>query len=257
MRPNRLRQIWAEGGSVVNGWLAIPGVFSTEVMAAQGWDSLTVDMQHGVVDYQAMVSMLAAIATSNAVPVVRVPWLDPAAIMKALDAGAYGVIVPMVNTPEDAQRLVDWTTYAPKGGRSYGPIRAMLYGGADYPAHADATIVRFAMIETKQALDNLDAILATPGLDAVYVGPSDLSLSLGCAPKFEDLDPPAAAAVQTIVDKATAAGVIPGIHCGSVAGALGRVRQGFRFVTIGSDNRFMATGAAETVKGMRAGLAKG
>jgi 4-hydroxy-2-oxoheptanedioate aldolase len=214
-------------------------------------------MQHGVVDYQAMVSMLAAIATSNAVPVVRVPWLDPAAIMKALDAGAYGVIVPMVNTPEDAQRLVDWTTYAPKGGRSYGPIRAMLYGGADYPAHADATIVRFAMIETKQALDNLDAILATPGLDAVYVGPSDLSLSLGCAPKFEDLDPPAAAAVQTIVDKATAAGVIPGIHCGSVAGALGRVRQGFRFVTIGSDNRFMATGAAETVKGMRAGLAKG
>lgn len=257
MRENRLRRIWAEGGSVVNGWLAIPSVFSAEVMAAQGWDSLTVDMQHGVVDYQAMVSMLAAIATSNAVPVVRVPWLDPGAIMKSLDAGAYGVIVPMVNTPEDARRLVEWTTYAPKGGRSYGPIRAMLYGGADYPAHADATIVRFAMIETAEALGNLDAILATPGLDAVYVGPSDLSLSLGCAPRFEDLDPPAAAAVQTIVAKATAAGVIPGIHCGSVAGALGRVKQGFRFVTVGSDNRFMAAGAAETVQGMRRGLATG
>ena len=179
MRENRLRTLWQADQAVVNGWLAIGNSFSAETMAHQGWDSLTIDMQHGVIDYAAMVTMLQAISTTDAVPVVRVPWLEPGIIMKSLDAGAYGIICPMVNTREDAQRLVSYTHYAPQGARSFGPVRALLYGGADYAAKANETVVAFAMIETAQALDNLDAILSVEGLDAIYIGPSDLSLALG------------------------------------------------------------------------------
>jgi 4-hydroxy-2-oxoheptanedioate aldolase len=208
MRPNPLRTLWSSGGSAVNGWLAIANGFSAETMAHQGWDSLTIDLQHGVVDYQAMVTMLQAISTTPTAPVVRVPWLEPGILMKCLDAGAYGVICPMVNTREDAQNLVAWTHYAPRGTRSFGPIRALLYGGADYPQHANDTIVTFAMIETAQALDNLDDILSVEGLDAIYIGPSDLSLALGCTPTFDDLDPKDAEAVDNILERAKAHGVV-------------------------------------------------
>ena len=165
-------------------------------MAHQGWDTLTVDLQHGVVEYAGMVTMLQAISTTPTVPLVRVPWLEPGIVMKSLDAGAYGVICPMVNGPDDAAKLVAWTHYAPRGTRSYGPVRALLYGGADYPEHANDTIVVFAMIETAKALDNLDAILSVEGLDAVYVGPSDLSLALGCKPSFDDVEPKVAQAID-------------------------------------------------------------
>jgi 4-hydroxy-2-oxoheptanedioate aldolase len=252
MRPNRLRDIWQAGGAVVNGWLAIPNSFSAETMAHQGWDSLTIDMQHGVVDYQAMVTMLQAISTTNTVPVVRVPWLEPGILMKSLDAGAYAVICPMINTREDAQKLVAYTHYAPQGTRSFGPVRALLYGGADYPQHANKTIVSFAMIETAQALDNLDEILSVEGLDAIYIGPSDLSIALGCKPTFDDLDPPAAQAVDHILARAKAHGVVAGIHNGSPEAARKRIAKGFQFVTIGSDARLMAAGSQEILAKMKA-----
>lgn len=254
MRPNRLREIWAQGGAAVNGWLAIPNSFSAETMAHQGWDSLTIDLQHGVVDYQAMVPMLQAVSTTPTVPVVRVPWLEPGILMKALDAGAYGVICPMVNTRADAEKLVAYTHYAPRGTRSFGPVRALLYGGSDYPQHANDTIVAFAMIETAQALDNLDDILATRGLDAVYIGPSDLSLALGCKPTFDDLDPKAAEAVQHILARAKAHGVVAGIHNGTPEAALQRIAMGFQFVTVSSDARLMAAGAQQVVTTMRGGM---
>jgi 4-hydroxy-2-oxoheptanedioate aldolase len=251
MRENRLRTLWAEGRAAVNGWLAIPSSFSAEVMAHQDWDSLTIDLQHGVIDYQAAVTMLTAISTTSTVPVIRVPWLEPGILMKSLDAGAYGVICPMVNTRDDAARLVAYTNYAPRGTRSFGPIRALLYAGADYPQHADRTIVRFAMIETAQALDNLDAILSVEGLDAIYIGPSDLSLALGCKPAFDEVDPPVAAAIEHILERAKAHGVVAGIHNGSPAAARARVARGFRFVTIGSDARLMAAGAQQVLASMR------
>ena len=252
MRENRLRSIWASGGAVVNGWLAIPNGFSAETMAHQGWDSLTIDLQHGVIDYQAMIPMLQAISTTDTVPVVRVPWLEPSMLMKALDAGAYVLICPMVNTREDAQKLVAWTHYAPRGTRSFGPIRALLYSGADYQKHANDTIVTFAMIETAQALDNLDDILSVEGLDAVYIGPSDLSLSLGCTPTFDDLDPKAAEAVEHILARAKAHGVVAGIHNGTPESALKRIAKGFQFVTVSSDARLMAAGAQAVMAKMRA-----
>jgi 4-hydroxy-2-oxoheptanedioate aldolase len=256
MRENRLRSLWQAGGAAVNGWLAIPNAFSAETMAHQGWDTLTIDMQHGLIDYQAMVGMLQAISTTPTVPVVRVPWLEPGILMKSLDAGAYAVICPMINTREDAQKLVAYTHYAPQGTRSFGPIRALLYGGADYPQHANKTIVTFAMIETAQALDNLDDILSVEGLDAIYIGPSDLSLALGCTPTFDDLDPPAAQAVDHILARAKAHGVVAGIHNGSPEAALKRIAKGFQFTTIGSDARLMAAGAQQVVSRMKAGLAQ-
>lgn len=252
MRENRLRTLWQSGGAAINGWLAIPNSFSAETMAHQGWDSLTIDLQHGVVDYQSMVPMLQAISTTDTVPVVRVPWLEPGIIMKTLDAGAYGVICPMINTREDAQKLVAWSHYAPRGTRSFGPIRAFLYGGADYPQHANDTIVTFAMIETAQALDNLDAILSVEGLDAIYIGPSDLSLALGCRPVFDDVDPKAQEAIDHILERAKAHGLVAGIHNGTPEGAMARIAKGFQFTTVSSDARLMAAGAQQIVSKMRA-----
>jgi 4-hydroxy-2-oxoheptanedioate aldolase len=253
MRENRLRTLWKQDKAAVNGWLAVPNGFSAETMAHQGWDSLTIDLQHGVIDYQAMVGMLQAISTTDTVPVVRVPWLEPGIIMKTLDAGAYGVICPMVNTAEDAQRLVAYTRYAPRGTRSFGPVRALLYAGADYAQHANDTIVAFAMIETAQALDNLDAILSVDGLEAIYIGPSDLSLALGCRPVFDDPDPKAVQAIEHILERAQAHGVVAGIHNGVPDVALARVAKGFRFVTVGSDARLLAAGSQQILTRMRAG----
>ncbi|HQR20634.1 MAG TPA: aldolase/citrate lyase family protein [Burkholderiaceae bacterium] len=252
MRDNRLRSIWNSGGAAVNGWLAIGNSFAAETMAQQGWDSLTIDLQHGMVDYVSMIPMLQAISTTATVPVVRVPWLEPGILMKTLDAGAYAVICPMVNTREDAQRLVSYTQYAPRGTRSYGPVRATLYGGADYFQHANDTIVRFAMIETAQAIDNLDAILSVEGLDAVYIGPSDLSISLGCKPTFDELEPRAAQAVEHVLARARHHGVVAGIHNGTPEAALARIAMGFQFVTISSDARLMAAGAQQVIAKMRA-----
>ena len=251
MRENRLRTLWKSGGAAVNGWLAIANGFSAEMMAQQGWDSLTIDLQHGVIDYQGMIPMLQAISTTQTVPVVRVPWLDPAYLMKALDAGAYAVICPMVNTREDAERLVAYTSYAPRGTRSYGPVRALLYGGADYPQHADDSIVRFAMIETAQALENVDAIMSVPGLDAVYIGPSDLSLALGCKPAFDDVAPPVAQAIDHILARAKAHGLVAGIHNGTPESAMARIKRGFQFVTVSSDARLLAAGSQEILGKMR------
>jgi 4-hydroxy-2-oxoheptanedioate aldolase len=215
MRENRIRSLWARDEAVVNGWLAIPNSFSTETMAHAGWDSLTLDMQHGVIDYQSAVTMLTAISTTQTVPVVRVPWLDPGIIMKMLDAGAYAIICPMVNTRADAEKLVTAMRYPPQGSRSFGPIRALLHPGPDYPQHAKATVIAFAMIETRQALDNLDEILSVQGLDAIYIGPADLSLALGCTPRFDREEQPVVEAIDLILAKAREHGVVPCIHNGT------------------------------------------
>jgi 4-hydroxy-2-oxoheptanedioate aldolase len=251
MRPNRLRTLWAEGQSAINGWLSIPSGFAAETMAHQGWDSLTVDLQHGIIDYAAAVEMLTAISTTAAVPLVRVPWLEPGIIMKSLDAGAYGVICPMISKPDEAAHFVACTRYAPRGTRSFGPARALLYAGADYPQHADATLVRFAMIETAEALDNLDAIFAVEGLDAIYVGPTDLSLALGCRPELDNVDAPVAQAIEHILARAQAHGLIAGIHNASAETARRRLDMGFRFVSIGSDARLMAAGARQALTQVR------
>ena len=256
MRENRLRKIWADGGAAVNGWLAVPSAFSAETMAHQGWDSLCIDLQHGVVDYQAAVNMLTAISTTSTVPLVRVPWLEEGILGKVLDAGAYGVICPMVNTAMDAERLVRATHYAPIGSRSVGPVRALLYGGQDYLKHANDTVVVFAQVETQQSLDNLEEILKVPGLDAIYIGPADLSLSLGCNSTFDDVDPPVAEAIEYVVAKCREHGVIAAIHNGSPEYAQKRIEMGFQLVTISSDARLMAAGSQQILGKMRSSMAE-
>ena len=256
MRENRIKTIWKQGQAAVNGWLAIPNVFSAETMAHAGWDSLTIDMQHGVVDYSAVLTMLTAVSTTAAIPLVRVPWLDPGIIMKVLDAGAYGVICPMINSRSDVERLVGAMRYPPKGQRSFGPIRAFLYAGADYPQHANEAMLAFAMIETRQALENLDDILSVDGLDAVYIGPSDLSLALGCTPKLDQDEKPVVEAIDHILARARKHGIVAGIHNATPDYARRMIAKGFQFVTVGSDARLMAAGAQQVVAAMRASPVK-
>ena len=253
MRDNILRRRWQEGGSALNGWLQIADSFAAETMAHQGWDSLTIDMQHGAIGYQSAFGMLQAISTTDAVPMVRVPWLDPGIIMKMLDAGAYGIICPMVNDRAQAETLVSACRYAPDGNRSFGPIRGLLYGGADYVEHANLTVLAIAMIETREALDNLDEILSTPGLDGIYIGPSDLSLSLGQPPRQDIAEGPVAEAIDTILAAAKRHGVVAGLHNQTVEFALGAVARGFQLVTVGSDSRLMAAGARAVVEAFRGG----
>ena len=248
MRSNTIKTLWSQGTATVNGWLSIPSSISAEIMAHQGWDSLTIDLQHGLVDYQAALTMLQAVSTKDVTPLARVPWLEAGIIMKLLDAGAYGIICPMVNTPEDAARLVSYCRYAPAGQRSFGPTRALFYAGADYAKYANDTVLTLAMIETRQALDNVEAIAATPGLDGVYIGPSDLSLSMGYTPKLDQDEPAVLEAIERIRAAAKNAGIAAGIHCLEPGYARRMIEQGFDMVTIGSDIRLLGTAAATAVK---------
>ena len=177
-RANRVRELWQAGKPVINSWLGIPSSFSAEVMAHAGWDSLVVDMQHGMIDYQMMVTMLQGISTTETVPLVRVPWNDPAHIQKALDAGAYGIICPMINNRAEAEKFVGSMRYAPLGYRSSGPIRASLYGGADYHAKANDIVVAFGMIETVEAIEQPRRDPVDAGARRGLCRPRDLSISL-------------------------------------------------------------------------------
>jgi 4-hydroxy-2-oxoheptanedioate aldolase len=258
VRENTLKTIWARGDAVVNGWLAIPSAFSAEVMAHQGFDSLTVDMQHGVVDYQVAVTMLQAISTTAVIPLARVPWNDPGRLMKILDAGVYGVICPMISTRAQAEALVEACKYPPRGYRSWGPVRASLYAGTDYGDRANEDVIAIPMIETKEALENLDDILSVPGVDAIYVGPSDLSLALGCKPRLDQTDAPVVEAQQRIVEACKRHGVVAGIHCNTPEYALRMIGAGYRLVTLASDGRMLAAKAAADVAAVRkSGVAAG
>lgn len=250
MTPSPQERLWS-GAPLVNGWLALPCGFSAEIMARQGWDSLTIDLQHGLVDYAAAAQMLAAIATTPTVPLVRAPWLDPGAIMKLLDAGALGVICPMINSAEEARALVAACLYPPRGGRSNGPVRAAYVYGADYQRRANDMVMPIAMIETAAGLKNLDAILDVDGLAGVYIGPTDLALSLGAEPRFDPVDPIVVGAIETILAAALARKKRAGIHCGSAAYAKAMIAKGFSLVTIGSDARFVAAGAQGVLAEMR------
>jgi 4-hydroxy-2-oxoheptanedioate aldolase len=252
-RANKVRELWAAGKPVLNSWCGIPSSFSAEVMAHAGWDSLVVDMQHGMIDYQMMVTMLQGISTTDTMPLVRVPWNDPAHIQKALDAGAYGIVCPMINNRAEAEKFVGSMRYAPIGYRSSGPIRASLYGGADYHASANDIVVAFGMIETQEALDNLDEILSVKGLDAVYIGPSDLSISLGYAPGGDKPDEWMMTALKKVLDGCKRHKVQPGIHCGAPAYAKKMIEMGFTFVTVGGDTRFVTMGGQAAVAEMRSG----
>ena len=242
MRPNKMKQMWRDGRWVTMGWLSVSHSFTAEVMARQGFDALVVDMQHGTTDMGDVLPMLQAISQTDTVPVVRVPWNDPATIMKALDLGAYGILVPLINTAEDAAKAVAACRYPPVGMRSSGPVRAVHYGGADYVAKANDEIVIMGMVETTEGLANLDQICATPGLDAVYIGPADLSFALGMAPGPDKTDPVHMATCDKIRDTAHKHGIKACMHCASAAFAAGAVKRGFDLIMLTSDLASMVAG---------------
>jgi 4-hydroxy-2-oxoheptanedioate aldolase len=258
MLPNAIRAKWNAGKPVINGWLSIACPFTAEIMAEQGYDSVTIDLQHGLVGYEVATSMLQAMRASAVTPLVRVPWLDPAAIMKSLDAGAYGVICPMINTREEAERLVSYVRYPPNGVRSFGPTRANFSAGADYGQHADSEILCFAMIETAEAVANLDEIVSTPGLDGVYIGPADLTLGLTgrrYPTGFDREEPEMVEAIQTILRKAHEAGIRACLHNGTPTYAAKAIGWGFDLVTISNDVRLLAGAAQASVATARKHIA--
>ena len=257
MRKNKLKQMFKEGKPIINGWLQIPSSFSAEVMAHQGWDSCTIDMQHGVVDYPNALNMLQAISTTNTVPLARVNWNEPGQIMKILDAGCYGIICPMVSNKKEAQSFVEACLYPPKGYRSFGPIRGLLYGGADYAKEAENEILKLAMIETKEALEKLDEILDTPNLDGIYIGPADLSLSVGEEPGFDKPENSKAfSEISRVLEAAKKRNLLAGIHNGTPEYAQKMIDKGFNLVTVGSDSRYIASGAKSDIEKLK-GIKKG
>ena len=253
MQKNKLKKIWKNHKPALNGWLSINCSFTAEIMSRQSYDSLTIDMQHGIVEYQAAVTMLQAISTTNVTPLVRVPWNDPIPVMKMLDAGALGIICPMVNNRAECEKFVGACRYAPEGYRSFGPARAAIYGGPGYASEANSSIITLAMIETAEAMDNLEDIMSVEGLDAVYVGPTDLSISLGHAPGSEgaSLEPVAdnvIAAIDEILAMAAKKGIKTGIQCTSGEGVRDKFQKGFDLGTITSDSRLITVGAAADIK---------
>ena len=236
------------------GWLAVPSTFTAEVMARQGFDALCVDMQHGLVGYGDLWPMLQAVGQTDVVPLVRVPTNEPGILGKALDAGAYGVIVPLVDTAEQAAAAVRACRYPPRGARSFGPIRAALYAGADYAAHADEEILVFAMIETRAGLDNLETICAIPGLDAIYIGPADLSLALGLPPGVDVEEPAHLAACDLIRDTAHRHGKRAAMHCYSAQFAARAVARGFDLVMLTSDVASLTQGVKTLLGAFRAAI---
>ncbi len=261
MRKNRLKEIFKSGKSAVNGWLQIPNSFTAELMANQNWDSLTLDMQHGVIDYPNAIGMLQAISTTKVVPMARVNWNEPGQIMKILDAGAYGIICPMVSNKIEAENFVKACMYPPDGYRSYGPIRGLVYGGPDYADMANNEILKFAMIETKESLENLDEIMKTPELDGIYIGPADLSLAIGEKPSFDKPEGDRVyEVIMNILEHAKKNNIIAGIQNGQPEYAEKMIKKGFQLVTVGADQRFMSSGAKkvmEKLKGLNIKEGKG
>jgi len=248
---NKLRSLWAKGGVGVNAWLGIPSTITAEIVSKQGFDSITVDLQHGLTDYGSALPMLQAIAACDATPMARVPWLEPGIVGKLLDAGALGIVCPMINTPADAEALVRYCRYAPDGARSFGPARAQVAHGPDYAQHANESVITLAMIETEEALSQVAAIARTPGLTGVYIGPSDLSLSMGFQPKLDHDEPKVVDAIKRILEAAKEAGIKAGIHCLAPTYAKEMLDLGFDLVTLGTDIRLFTAAYAGAMKEMR------
>ncbi|MGI8927344.1 MAG: HpcH/HpaI aldolase family protein [Tepidiformaceae bacterium] len=255
MRENTAKTKWAAGEVTYGAWLSVPTSFSAEVMAHQGFDWVCIDMQHGLTDYQVALTMLQVIGSTPTIPFVRVPWNEFGIIGRMLDAGALGVIIPMVNSVAEAEAAVAACRYFPAGSRSFGPTRAAYYAGADYFAHANEQVACIPMIETAGAVERIDEILSVPGIDAVYVGPADLSITLGQPPAMDNGGAFEEARVA-IAQACARHGVTPGIHANAGLAAK-HSAAGYRMITISGDVGAMASGAARDLRSVREAAASG
>jgi 4-hydroxy-2-oxoheptanedioate aldolase len=244
---NPIKTKWQQGKAILNAWLSIPSSISAELTARLGFDSVTIDMQHGLMHYDHALPMLQAIHITSVPGLARIPWNEPGIIMKMLDAGCLGIICPMISSREECEAFVKACRYPPHGYRSFGPTRASLYYGQDYFSHANTNVLTFAMIETPGAMEQLDAIMSVPGLDAIYVGPADLSQALGGLPGADWEEGPVPAALDKILASAKRNNILAGIHTGSVSYAKKMVDLGFQFITVQSELQFLRTAATQVV----------
>ncbi len=252
MRPNTLKARIANGERVINAWCSIASSHVAEAIAHQGVDSVTIDLQHGALDFAAAFHMLQGVSTSPAIPLVRVPWNEPAIMTKVLDAGAYGIICPMIETQEEAAAFVAACRYPPLGSRSYGPNRVSFYAGTDYARHANSEILLLAQVETRRAVENVNAILAVPGLDGIYVGPADLSLSYGAPPSMAPTETAIIDAMDQVRERARSAGLIAGVHTDGAETARKRFAEGFQLCSLPTDLRLLINAVRRAVDEVKA-----
>ncbi len=251
-----LRQIWNEGGTTLGLWLSVPSTVTAEACARAGYDYVCIDTQHGAIEYSDAVPMIQAILLGGGRPIVRVPRNEAGIIGKMLDAGAEGVIIPMINTVKEAEAAVSACRYAPEGTRSSGPTLAGMRTDRPYFEWAADNVACIPMIETTQAIENLDAILSVPGIDAVYVGPSDLSITLGLGPGNHDESPVFVKSLDTIAASCAKAGIVAGIHA---TGTLtpDRLGRGYRMATFTGDLQAMRLGMTAEFERARGPVQRG
>jgi len=255
MATNPIREIWAGDRPAFGLWSVMPGTTGAEILAKAGADYVCVDQQHGVIDYGSMAPMCQAIRAGGAAPITRVLSNDPFLIMKALDAGSWGVIVPLVNSAEDAARAVSACRYPPQGMRSFGPVLAADVIGSRDPEELGGKVVCLVMVETREALERVGEIAATPGLDGIYIGPSDLALSLGLTPTLEIMEGEHAEAVERIREACHRNGIAAGIHSPSGEWARRHAQAGFDLITVASDAPLLRGAAGQEMATAREGSA--
>jgi 4-hydroxy-2-oxoheptanedioate aldolase len=252
MRANRIKQLWAEDRPAFGVWLSACSPFLTEHIAAVGFDWLLVDAEHSAVDMQTMVQMFQAISTGEAMPLARVSWNDPVQIKRVLDGGAYGVVVPWVNSRDEALKAVSACRYPPDGQRGFGPWRAALYGGRDYVRHANEEIACIIQIETVAAVEKIDDILSVPGVDGVMIGPTDLAMDMGLSPRADHPDDTHQALCSEVLDACQRHDVAPGIYTSGPDEAARRSKEGWRFLPVGSDIQFVLEQSIAATRAVRA-----
>ncbi|MGI8553056.1 MAG: HpcH/HpaI aldolase family protein [Dehalococcoidia bacterium] len=246
MRPNTVKRMWQQNQATVGSWLALGNPLAAEIMAHMGFDWLVVDMEHNAIDISMTQQCFQAIGTTDTVPMVRVPWNDPQVIKRVLDIGAYGVVIPNIKNPEEAQQAVGACRYPPEGFRGMGTLRGRLYGGPDYTDHANEEIAVILMIEHIEAVENAEAIMDVPGIDAIFIGPNDLAASMGLPLGLDNTHPDHVAAVRTVREAAKRRGIPLGIHCGTAEAVVQRIEEGFLWLAVSSDSGFLSAEAART-----------
>lgn len=249
---NKLKARLKSGKVAVNAWSLFPSTFAAEFMVQAGWDSVTFDMQHGLHDYASAVACIQACQAHAATPMVRVPWSEPGILGKALDAGAWGLIVPMINTVEEARALVKACYYPPLGMRSNGPVRAAAYGVASpYQSLANDEILILPQIETREAVANAEAILDVEGISGIYVGPSDLGFSYGLRPVLDREEPEILEIYRHLLSLTKARGLVAGIQNLTPAYGARMAEMGFQIITVASDGLLLGRSARETLLATR------
>ena len=256
MPKNPLKAAWAAGRTAFGLWSVVPGSFGAEILSETGADYVCVDQQHGLIDYDAMVPMFQAIRAGGAAPITRVLSNDPFLIMKALDAGAWAVIVPLVGSAGDAARAVSACRYPPRGVRSFGPVRAATVIGSRDPEELGSEVLCLVMVETVEALERVDEIAATPGVDGIYIGPSDLALSLGLPPTLEVTEGEHVEAVRRIREACHQHRIAAGIHCPSGDWARSHAEAGFDLVTVATDAPLLREAALRQMTAARGARAE-